>query len=248
MKTVLNPKYQQLESFIEELPLLFDASGEVIYSGRNTIKILETEGYKINVKSFKKPIFINRIAYVTIRKSKANRSYTYAMKLIEKGFKTPEPIAYIEEKEYGLLANSYYLSIQEDFDGILQELQTGTVDFHQELLRQFALYTANLHEKQVLHLDYSSGNILYKLNNGIYTFYLVDLNRMKFDKPVDIDTACFSFRRLWGSDDMIRSIVKVYAETRNFDEASCLEKVFKYRKEFWDAFNKRHPDQRPYLD
>lgn len=246
-KIVINPKYQQLESFARELSLIFNVSGEITYSARNTIKTFDAEGYKINVKSFRKPFFINQIAYVTVRKSKAERSYENALKLVGKGFATPDPIGYIEQKEFGLLTNSFYLSIHAEFDGMLRELQTGTVESHKELLRQFALYIANLHKKQILHLDFSPGNILYKLKEGVYTFYLVDLNRMKFDEPIDIDTACASFSRLWGSDDMMRYIVKIYAETRNLDETICMEKVFKYRQKFWEAFTKRHPDAMPYL-
>ncbi|MFV0536172.1 MAG: lipopolysaccharide kinase InaA family protein [Dysgonomonas sp.] len=246
-KAVINPKYQSLEKFIEELPLIFDESGDITYSARNTIKTFDVGEYTINVKSFKKPIFINQIAYVTIRSSKAKRSYQNAQKLLDMGFNTPCPIAYIEEKRYKILTNSYYLSVHEEFDGMLRELQAGTVESHKELIRQFALFIAALHEKQVLHLDFSPGNILYKLKDGIYTFYLVDLNRMKFDNPLDLDMACSSFRRLWGNDDMIHYMVEVYAKNRNLDEKICIEKVFKYRKEFWDAFTKRHPDESPYI-
>jgi len=246
MKLVINPKYQQLEDFVKELPKTFNDLGEITYAARNTIKIYDVDGYKINVKSFKKPIFINQIAYVTVRNSKAERSFVYASKLLDRGFNTPDPIAYIEEKKLGLLTNSYYLCIHEDFDGMMRILQTGTIDSHKELIRQFALYTANLHEKQVMHLDYSPGNILYKLHNGLYTFYLVDLNRMEFDKPIGIDAACYSFRRLWGNEDMIRMMVEIYAKARNFNETECIEKALKYWKEFWEAFTKRHPEEIPY--
>ena len=246
-KTVINPKYQKLEKFIKELPLIFDESGDITYSARNTIKTFDAGGYRVNVKSFKKPIFINQIAYVTVRSSKAKRSYLNAQKLIEKGFATPDPIAYIEQKELGLLTNSYYLSVHDEFDGILRELQTGTIELHKELIRQFALFIADLHEKQVLHLDFSPGNILYKLKDGVYTFYLVDLNRMTFDKPIDLDMACTNFSRLWGSDDMMRYMIEVYAKIRNLDEKLCIEKVFKHRQEFWDAFTKRHPDASSYI-
>ncbi|MDR1706836.1 MAG: lipopolysaccharide kinase InaA family protein [Prevotella sp.] len=246
-KIVINPKYQPLEEFIKELPLIFNESGDVTYFARNTIKIFDVGEYTINVKSFKKPIFINQIAYVTVRSSKAKRSYLNAQKLIEMGFNTPNPIAYIEEKSHKILTNSYYICVHEEFDGMLREIQTGTIESHKELIRQFALFIADLHEKQILHLDFSPGNILYKLKDGVYTFYLVDLNRMSFNKPIDLDTACSNFRRLWGSDDMIRYMVEVYAEIRNLNKKVCIEKVFKYRKEFWNAFTKRHPSESPYI-
>jgi len=247
IKLVINEQYRNIEGFIKDLPTRFSQSGEVLFSGRNMIKSFDVDNVKLNVKSFKKPIFINQIIYSTFRKSKAERSYQYAFRIKEKGFKTPDPVAYMEIKEWGLLKHSFYISIQEEFDGLLRELRYGTLDEHKELIYQFALYTANLHNNQILHLDYSSGNILYKKADNKYTFYLVDLNRMKFDKPIDLATGCFNFRRLWGSDEMISYFVKEYAKARNFDEKACLSKVFEFRKEFWDSFIKHHPGATPYI-
>lgn len=247
IKLVINEKYQNLDGFIEGLPMAFLQSGEVIYSGRNIIKTFDVDGIKLNVKSFKKPIFINQIIYATIRKSKAKRSYLYAFMIKERGFNTPEPIAYMEMSKCSLLKYSLYISEHEEFDGMMRELQYGIIEGREELLRQFAIYTAKLHEKQILHLDYSSGNILYKKNGDSYTFYLVDLNRMRFDRPISLDTACFNFRRLWGSDEMISFMVKEYAKARNFDEATCLKKTFEYRKKFWDTFCRQHPGATPYV-
>ena len=246
IKVVINEKYRQLEGFVDGLPLAFLQSGEVIYSGRNLIKIFEVDGFKLNVKSFKKPLLINQIIYGTLRKSKAERSFLYAHELIKRGFHTPEPVSYMELSRCNLLKYSLYISIHEDFDGMMRELYSGVIDGREELLRQFALYTASLHDKKILHLDYSSGNILYKKNENNYSFYLVDLNRMTFDKPVSLDKACFNFRRLWGSDEMISFIVKEYAKARNFDEATCLRKTFNYRKKFWDTFTRQYPGAKPY--
>jgi len=243
---VINPKYSQLEDFITNLPSTFSNSGETVYSERNIIKVFEIEGWQINVKSFKKPILINQIVYTTFRKSKARRSYEYALRLEEKGFLTPDPIAYIERSQLGLLKDSFYISINEDLNKNLRELKTGTMDEHKKLLYQFAQYTARLHEEQILHLDYSTGNILYKIEKENYIFYLVDLNRMIFDKPIDIDTACFNFRRLWGSDDMVSYFVIEYAKLRGFDTTACLKKTFEYRTKFWDTFIKKHPGASPY--
>ena len=247
IELAINKEYQQLEKFITELPQTFLETGEVIYSGRNTIKVFDVNGIKLNVKSFKKPIFVNQVAYSIFRKSKAKRSYLYAFMLKERGFHTPDPISYMELKQYNLLKYSLYISVHEEFDGMMRELQHGVMQGREELIRQFALYTAQLHNKHVLHSDYSSGNILYKKRDNKYTFYLVDLNRMTFDKPIDINTACFNFRRLWGSDEMISFFVKEYAKARNLDEETCLRKTFEYRKKFWDTYTKQHPGTLPYV-
>lgn len=247
IKVVVNPKYQELEGFIESLPMAFLQSGEVIYSGRNLLKTFDVKDFKLNAKSFKKPILINQFMYATFRPSKAKRSYYYAFMLKERGFHTPDPVAYMEQEKFNLLQHSLYVSIHENFDGLMQEFRYGQLDGRENLLTQFAQYTARLHEKKVLHIDYSPGNILYKKNGDEYTFYLVDLNRMTFDKPISLDDACFNFRRLWGNDDMIKLIVEEYAHARNFDVDKCLKKTFEYRKKFWDNYMKQYPDWSPYV-
>lgn len=249
LTTVINPKYEALlGDFVRNMPDTFNHSGRIDYQGRNIIKVFDEKGLEINVKSFKKPILFNQFIYCNIRDSKAKRSYNYALKLLERGVNTPEPIAYFEETKCRLLKRSAYLCIHNHFDGYMRELQTGEFEDKRELLDAFARFTAELHDKQVLHLDYSSGNILYKkTNEGGYVFYLVDLNRMVFDKPIDPDTGCFNFRRLWGSDEMIAYFVKKYAQYRNFDEKECLDKAFEYRAKFWKFFWKKHPEVQPYI-
>lgn len=247
-RIIINPEYEnQLGDFIRSLPDRFEKEGVIDYSGRNTIKIFEEKGIRINVKSFKIPILLNQFVYNHFRESKAKRSYQYGLELIKRGFKTPTPIAYIEEISKGFLTKSAYISVHEQFDGMMRELQCGELHGREKLLTEFARFTANLHNSNILHLDYSSGNILYKKIGDDYTFYLVDLNRMVFDHPIDLDTGCFNFRRLWGSDEMFTFFVSEYARCRNFDVSTCLFKTFEYRRKFWKFFWKKHPEVKPYI-
>lgn len=248
IKVVINPRYSDLEDFIVNLPHTFLQSGEVVYSGRNIIKTFKVNNFSINIKAFKKPLLINQLAYATFRSSKAKRSYEYAVRLKEMGFNTPDPIAYLEQKSFLLMKYSLYVSIHESFDGILQELQRGSLEEKKNLIYHFAHFTAALHERKVLHLDYSSGNILYKQDGQDYGFYLVDLNRMVFGKTIQIDKACYNFRRLWGSDEMIAYFVTEYAKARKFSVKECLELTFKYRKQFWTTFSAQHPGATPYIN
>ena len=96
-KIILNPQYKSLYTFIETLPQNFNAGGEIVQDRRNTIKKFKVNGLEINVKRYRVPIFINRIAYTFFRKSKACRAYNNAFEVIKRGFETPESIAYIEE-------------------------------------------------------------------------------------------------------------------------------------------------------
>lgn len=247
-KTVLNPKYHYLEKILQDVPSLMEDTeqGTVIYRGRNLVKVFQVEGIQISVKSFKKPIFINQIAYSYFRKSKAERSYQYGIELQKEGFLTPDPIAYIEQKSFSLLKHSYYISIYENFDGLLRELRHGSLEQHRELIRQFAIYSASLHSANIFHSDYSPGNILYKLDKGIYRFYLVDLNRMIFNKKIDMETACHNFERFWGNKEMMTYLLEEYAKARNFDVGKCKELGLTYFYSFWQNRMKSHPNEYPY--
>ena len=81
---------------------------------RNTIKNVTTQDLVLNIKSFKVPHLVNRIAYSFFRKSKANRSFEYANDLIKKGIKTPKPFAYFEYSDLKL--SSTFMSATKNRD------------------------------------------------------------------------------------------------------------------------------------
>lgn len=231
MNIVIAQPYRYLKSWLENISQ-FSENGLEIYKARNKVSVTEVDGLSLNIKSFKIPNLVNRFVYATIRKSKAKRSFLYAEKIIERGFLTPEPIAFLEKYVGILLAESYYVSRHEEFDGMLRELKDGTFDEHAPLIKAFGLYTAQLHNAGILHIDYSPGNILYKKIDNEYSFYLVDLNRMKFAVDVKPDMACRNFRRLWGSDRMLSYFVEIYANARGFDKVYCVERMLYYRRKF----------------
>lgn len=247
LKTIINKQFEpELKDFVDSIPSAFEQTGIVIYSGRNTIKVFQVGSYTLAVKCFKKPHLLNQFIYTRFRESKAKRSFYYAQKLIERGLCTPAPVAYMEDIKGGLLKNSYYVSIYQETSGCLRELRHGDFESKKQMIHEFALFTANLHEEKIFHLDYSSGNILYRKDDETYTFYLVDLNRMIFDKSVDLDQACANFRRLWGSDKMIIYFVAEYAKARKLDVDTCIKKTLYYRTRFWKGFEAKYPGQKPY--
>lgn len=232
MKITINPKYDFLSDFINSLPDTFEKEGKSIHKLRNEIKIFEKNGLRINVKSYKIPIFINRIAYSFFRPSKAKRSYKYALQLLEKGFDTAEPIAVIEEYKCGLLCRSFFVSIHSDYSGDFRSFSNTdeSNEGRYDLIESFARYTASLHESEVLHTDYSGGNILYEKIDGEYKFLLIDINRMKFCK-VTQDMGCYNFCRLQGNDEYFDLLAKHYAMARGFDIDECVKLFHKYKNE-----------------
>ncbi len=55
-----------------------------------------------------------------------------------------------------------------------------TFKIEKQFFRAFARFTYELHEAEILHQDYSPGNILIKKENDNFTLKVVDINRMEF--------------------------------------------------------------------
>ncbi len=243
MKIIISPKYKQLTEFIYSIPEIFSNQGELLYNARNTIKVFQANGFTINVKSFKKPIFINRLIYSFIRKSKAERSFANAFEVQHRGISTPDPIAYIEIYNKGLISRSFYISIQESVEGTMKEIYKREDNSCKELIQAFTMFTAELHKKGIFHKDYSPGNILFKNTLGGYRFYLVDLNRMSF-KKINILDSCKSFSRLRADDDTLNYIGEEYSKIRKYDEKFCQQLIQLYNRRFWKRHLERHPESK----
>ena len=224
MNFVIHPKYSLLSDWIKEIPSFFPVKGEVIYKGRNELRIFDTDFGKIVVKSFKIPHIINRFAYSFIRPSKAERSYIYGLEILKRGFQTPHPVAYIEMFNNGFLSESYYISDYTDYISMKSFNYTKELTEEDiEILKAFARFTARLHEKEIYHKDYSNGNILYKKEDETFSFYLVDLNRIKFKKVTE-KMAHKAFHRLDLSLEMLEIVTREYASQCKMDvEKSIVE-------------------------
>lgn len=232
MNIIINPKYSKLGSFIENIPTNFEKNGELVYTGRNQLKRFSVEGYDVIVKRYKRPHIINKIAYTFLRPSKAKRAYEYALRLLAIGVNSPEPIAYIEENEDGLLDRGYFVSIYEKEYTDIRDLMAGTQK-DAFLLKELSVYIADLHRKGILHLDMSPGNILYnKVENQIY-FTLVDINRMQFLPSISNEKRFKSFKRLSENAEVLTKVAKIYAAASNLDESESIEKITKYSSEFF---------------
>lgn len=239
MKIMINPKYEYLREYVKHIPEDFESKGKEIHSGRNLIKVLSVDGLDINVKRYAIPPFVNRVAYSLFRPSKGKRAFVYPEILLKKGFETPCPIAYIEEKKFGLIGHSYFISIQSAYRRNFCEFGNANVEDCVDVVAAFAQYTARLHESGVLHLDYSPGNILFDKVDNEYRFSLVDINRMHFGE-IDIERGCANFARLWGQTAFFVLLAKEYARSRKVDEDECVRLVLHYRQKFWKRYRNRH--------
>ena len=216
---LLNNKYEHLREWLERLPEQFEQLGEVIYDKRNQLRVIEApDGTLINVKRFCKTHLLNRVVYsLGIRQPKGLRAFLYPTRLLERGIDTPEPIAYIEQRLCGLLGLSYFVSVQLPLKHTLYEFGDAHEGTYEEIAEALGRFTAMMHDREVLHLDYSPGNILWDKDDEGYHFAVVDINRMRFGK-VNMEDGCAALRRLWGPKRFIELIARHYAQARGFDE------------------------------
>ena len=217
--------------------------GEVIYDKRNQLRVIEApDGTLVNAKRYCVPHAVNRVVYsLGIRQPKGRRAFLYPTRLLERGIDTPEPIAYIEQRNgFGLLQESYFVSIQSPLKHTLYEFGDAQEGAYEEMAQELGRFTAMMHDREVLHLDYSPGNILWDKDDDGYHFALVDINRMRFGK-VDIKDGCAALRRLWGPKRFIELIARHYAQARGFDEEEAVRLTMQARTAFWTRYSSRHP-------
>ena len=227
---------------VKEIVLSFNDAGKTYWKKRNTIKVFNFDEKQWNVKSFKVPHLINRFAYKYIRGSKSKRSFEHGKKILSLGILTPKPIGYVEYSNVIGLEESFYVSENLNYDLKFENLFDENYPDRVNLLEQFTEFTYQLHENGIHHFDHSKGNtLMVKKPDGSYDFYLVDLNRMKFEK-MDYQQRIDNFNRLSLTPYMIDVIGSKYASITGLyrvninamTTASCAKfHEFKYRKMRW---------------
>jgi hypothetical protein len=237
VQIIIHPQYIHQENSILQLVAGFFVEGDLIVKGsRNTIKSNILGDEKVNIKYFDRPGLLKSIIYSFFRSTKAKRSFDYANYLLAHNISTPFPIAYIENRNrFGLLEDSYYICQQIDYDFTIRELIHDPLFGERNvILEQFTAFTYKMHEGKVNFLDHSPGNTLVvKKDSGKYDFYLIDLNRMKFE-DLSIEARMDNFKKMWLSKTMVKVIAKAYAKLSNQSEeklhAILLEKTTQFKR------------------
>lgn len=239
---IINPKYNNLQTWLEALPQMFSQTGEVIYDARNQIRRFEEGGLIMCVKRFHQPHFLNRLIYSYFKRSKARRSYENGMYLMQHGVGTPEPVAYIEEKKWGMLGYSYLVTLQSRLTRLNREFTLNYTPELEDTIRPLARFTAHMHEQGILHLDYSPGNILWDQVDGAYQFEVIDINRMRVGKPVTMREGAESLRRICARTAFFKTFADEYAQYRHLDRTECEKWILFYRNRFWKNGKKARYD------
>jgi tRNA A-37 threonylcarbamoyl transferase component Bud32 len=238
-KFVVNPAYGQYSDFVGRLPRCFDTEGELVYEGRNIVKLFNVNGQTLVVKQYKRPLFHQRIDYTFIRKSKARRAYDYALRFLECGIDTPDAVACVEEYKYGLFRTGFFVSAYCG-DPDLRVLREKPED---ALIEAFAAFVVRMHEKGIMHGDLNLSNVLYREDaNGImgYHFTMIDINRSKFISVPSQRQCLRNMVRISHDRALNAKIMACYAGIRGWNKEECVAKV----ERMLDIFEKKRSVKR----
>ncbi|WP_428739276.1 lipopolysaccharide kinase InaA family protein [Sulfurimonas sp.] len=245
-KYTINKEFQHLKDLLLNIKESFIKEDSHIHKARNELKIISYNHFELVVKSFKIPNIINKIAYTFFRDSKAKKSYNYSVKI---GKFTPKPVGYIEFYKFFLLHQSYFISEKFDYDFTIREplLDQNFAD-RENIFRAFAHFTYELHQAEILHKDYSPGNILIKKEQENYIFKVVDINRMEF-RALSTQECLQNFDKLWAKDEDLSIIILEYSILANLETQKSVEKALYYSQKLKNFKNmKKRLKGKPVVD
>ena len=136
---------------------------------------------------------------------------------------------------------SYYASehIEDAFE-LREVLKDESFEKRELILRKFVQFTFLMHQNGIEFLDHSPGNTLIKnQGNGNYSFYLVDLNRMKFHDKIDFQTRMKNLSRLTPKKEMVKIMSNEYAKLLGEDEKTVFETMWKFTEDFQYRFHRK---------
>ena len=126
---------------------------------------------------------------------------------------------------------SYFISQQVEGKTPIRE-----AGFDKELICALARYTADLHQKGLMHKDYTPGNILYSVENGKYDFWLVDINRFRCEeKPIPLWLVVQNLMQPFHEDEPLKFFVLEYAKVRGLSPKIYLPVwLIRHTRNFYD--------------
>ena len=231
----VNKDYEErLHSLVESIADRgVPVEADCVFSGRNRIYRLDYDGLKLSIKAFRKPSFPNKFVYTNIRKSKARRSFENAEEMLRRDIPTPLPLAWIEKKKCGSLAESYYICEHSPYEHNLRFWETWDEVERDDVLQAYAKLLLKIHNKGIQHHDLSPGNVLWMKNaaTGVIEFQIVDLNRMTLkNRPLTEKEAYGNFRNINLVETETRRLGAIYGKERGIEQAASGDRAVQVLK------------------
>ena len=232
MKIILNPKYESLRKYLEELEVHFEKEGKEIFRDRNVIRTLQVNGLTLCVKKYAQPSLRGRLAQRFYQSTKGKKAYFKPLALRERGFESPEPIAYVKYNKGLTHSTTYFVCLHSNYRYCMNDAIKLNEEERAELINSFARFTARLHNGGFMHRDFSSANILYDKIEGRYHFELIDTNSITIGRPVSIEKGCINLAKLNGDDNFFSALAHAYALARECNAEMCEKYINDARNKF----------------
>lgn len=229
----INNRYSHLTDDIMRILSEFDSSGETVYSGRNTLKkFVCSDETTLVVKRFGHLPMFRKLIYSTVCRSKACRAYYNGLEFLERGFRTPDPVAYIEVKKAGILFDSYFISLYSD-DKALYPVLVDAERFDTALAECVAQFIYDLHSSGSVHGDPNLNNILYGMTaDGEVRLSVIDTNRSYFKRHISKRRRLKNLMRVTHRRDLMRQIAGRYAVLSGMDPVVTVNRIFAMLERF----------------
>lgn len=177
-----------------------------------------------------------------LRKSKAVKSYLAACHLLRHGLLTPVPLGAVECRSLGFIRyNIYVTEVIDDFMNLKQyrdRLPHGSQGMD-EVLRNLAEYTRQMHDSGLLHRDLNLSNFLLQGEPGSFRLYLVDLNRARFKPHLPYWKRAVDLSRL-DLKEWQEPFFRYYCGDRLAPEAMLrIANLIRFRRRSWRQVAKR---------
>lgn len=181
----VNQNYKELEPVFSKIPSGGIKPTRVYCNRHNYVYQIRVGDRLFVVKRYHQPTLFNRIMNTFFRKDRSRRNYEDAIGLLFLGIPTAKPIAYIREYRCGIYRYGYlvteYLPCKR-IDKMYGELETD--EERGELLKSYIRFYSRIVGLGILHADYNPGNILVSRTDKGYRFYLIDINRIRFNQKL----------------------------------------------------------------
>lgn len=223
MEIILNPKYKALHHFLEHIEEHFE-SGEIVQQSFNEIRLLQAEGLTLNVKRYGHNLS-RRLKFYKMAKGK--RAFIGQRLLRERGYESPEPVAFVRYRKRMITSKTYFVTIQSDLHHSLSDLPQFTEAEQHEILLAFAAYTKRLHEDGFIHHNYKNKHVLFDRDSEAgWRFALIDVNRVHRRRHgINVERGLKGFERLLMTPGQLDLLAREYARLRGYDEEAAARLV-----------------------
>ncbi len=214
-RIVINLEFTELTDFVARIEREFDGQGEEIFRRRNIVKIFTYNDVEVAVKSYKSPNLFQKVLNFFGKTTKARRAYENGLRLKSLGFRTPEPIGYVETFRLRIPQRTFFITAKVE-EVSFKEIVLSKVNIEYNL-DQLAQFVARLHKNDVFFRDLNLDNILVDPKDiDEKKFVLIDTNRVHFCK-INQERRVQDIARLSRNYWVIEGFITRYCELMGLD-------------------------------